>query len=154
MSGGGNSKLGPKLKSILSQMEAAGMRRLVDITQAATALGLDPETPLLGYVVKGELLRAAPGRVYGLAAASRQAKDLLAGDDGEWDRLRPRMNAKTQQEFEALRAGYRAGIPAPGPIDEAAAAQMLELMVTLGGAKLMGRAQTLPAGTFLQPEPQ
>ncbi|WP_415918867.1 ABC transporter substrate-binding protein [Tateyamaria sp. SN6-1] len=134
----------------LAKMEAAGMRKLVDVADAAAALGLDPETPLLGYVVKGELLRERPELVNGLAAASRAAKDLLAFDDAEWDRLRDRMNAKTDAQFAALKAGFRAGIPAAGPVDEEAAAKMLALMVQLGGKDLMGAATTLPPGTFLQ----
>ncbi len=134
----------------MAKMEASGMRKLVDVETAATALGLDPDTPLLGYVVKGELLRDKPELVNGLAAASRGAKEMLASDDAEWDRLREKMNAKSDAEFEALKAGFRAGIPAPGPVDEAAATRMLELMVQLGGEELLGTATTLPAGTFLQ----
>ncbi|SMX29247.1 NMT1/THI5 like protein [Pelagimonas phthalicica] len=135
----------------LAKMEASGMRKLVDVSDAATALGLDPNTPLLGYVVKGEMLRDNPELVEGMAAASRAAKDILASDDAEWDRLRPRMNAKTDAQFAALKAGFRAGIPAPGPVDETAAAKMLDLMVKLGGPDLMGDATDLPEGTFVQP---
>ncbi|KIC45539.1 ABC transporter substrate-binding protein [Tateyamaria sp. ANG-S1] len=133
----------------LAKMEASGMRKLVDVADAATALGLDPNTPLLGYVVKGEMLRDNPNLVNGLAAASRDAKDLLAADDTEWDRLRDRMNAKTDAQFDALKAGFRAGIPDAGPVDEDAAARMLALMVELGGEDLVGDARELPAGTFL-----
>ena len=134
----------------MAKMEAAGMRKLVDVSQAATDLGLDPNTPLLGYVVKGEMLRDNPDLVNGLAAASRAAKDMLASDDAEWDRLRPKMNAKTDAQFDGLKAGFRAGIPAPGPIDEDAAGRMLALMVQLGGEELLGKATELPEGTFLQ----
>ncbi len=134
----------------MAKMDAAGMRKLVDVSEAARDLGLDPDTPLLGYVVKGEMLRDTPQLADGLAAASRAAKDLLATDEAEWDRLRPAMNAKTDAEFEALKSGFRAGIPAPGPIDEAAAARMLALMVDLGGEELLGKATELPKGTFLQ----
>jgi NitT/TauT family transport system substrate-binding protein len=135
----------------MAKMQVGGMRTLVDVAEAADALGLDPETPLLGYVIKGEMLRDNPQAVAGLAAASRAAKDRLAGDDAEWDRLRDRMNAGSDAEFEALKAGYRAGIPAPGPVDEAAADRMLKLMAELGGEKLMGNVTALPEGTFVQP---
>jgi len=135
----------------MAKMEAAGMRRLIDVGDAATELGLDPNTPLLGYVVRGETLRDHPDLVQGLAAASRDAKDLLARDDAAWDRLRPRMNAADDAEFIALRDGFRAGIPAPGPVDEAAADRMLRLMAQLGGDALLGDATALPAGVFLQP---
>ena len=134
----------------MAKMEAAGMRKLVDVADAASDLGLDPNTPLLGYVVKGELLRDHPDLVNGMAAASRAAKEILAEDDAEWDRLRPNMNAKTDAQFEALKAGFRAGIPDAGPVDEKAAARMLALMVKLGGEDLLGKATELPEGTFLQ----
>lgn len=135
----------------MAKTEAAGMRRLISTAQAAEALGLDPETPLLGYVVRGEMLRQKPELVEGLVAASRAAKDLLATDDAAWEALRGRMKPKSEAEFEALKAGFRAGIPAPGPVDEAAADKMLRLMAELGGADLLGEAKTLPEGLFVQP---
>ncbi|MFW2544462.1 ABC transporter substrate-binding protein [Primorskyibacter sp. 2E107] len=135
----------------LAKMEAAGMRPLVTVDEAATALGLDPQTPLLGYVVRGALLRENPELVEGLAAASRDAKDLLMSSEEEWTRLRPRMNAQTDAQFENLKAGFREGIPAAGPVDEAAAAKMLKLMAELGGADLVGTATELPEGLFVQP---
>lgn len=134
-----------------AKMEAAGMRPLVTVAEAAEGLGLDPETPLLGYVMRGEMLRDQPALVAGLAAASRAAKEVLATDDAAWDALRPQMNAKTDAEFAALKAGFRAGIPAPGPVDEAAAGRMLDLMARLGGAELVGDLKALPPGVFVQP---
>lgn len=135
----------------MAKMEAAGMRNLISVSDAAQALGLDPETPLLGYVVKGEMLREHPELVAGLANASRAAKDILATDEAAWDRLRERMNAKTDAQFDALKAGFRAGIPAAGPVDEDAADRMLKLMAQLGGADLLGAATELPDGLFVQP---
>ena len=135
----------------MAKMEAAGMRTLVTVAAASTALGLDPDTPLLGYVIRGDMLRDTPDLAAGLAAASRQAKELLATSDAAWEALRPQMNADTDAEFQALKAGFRAGIPAPGPVDEAAADRMLRLMADLGGAELVGDMTALPAGVFVQP---
>ena len=134
----------------MARMEAAGMRKLLDIETAARGLGLDPDTPLLGYVLRGEMLREQPGLVHGLAAASRQAKELLARDDAEWERLRPRMRVASDAEFEALRAGFRSGIPMAGPVDEAAADRMLRVMAEFGGQDLVGGATELPEGVFVQ----
>ena len=64
-----------------AKMEASGMRLLASTSEAALALGLNPDTPLLGYVVRGDVLAEHPEVVKGLAAASRQAKDLLATDE-------------------------------------------------------------------------
>ena len=135
-----------------AKMEAAGMRPLITVAEAAAALGLDPQTPLLGYVVRGQMLRDTPELVAGLAAASRGAKEILAQDDTAWEALRPIMNAKSDAQFSALVAGFRAGIPAPGAVDEAAAQRMLTLMAQLGGEELVGKMTDLPAGVFVQPE--
>ncbi|MGV8953567.1 MAG: ABC transporter substrate-binding protein [Cypionkella sp.] len=131
-----------------AKMQAAGMRPLITISDAALALGLNPDTPLLGYVVQGQMLRDHPDLIAGLAKASRAAKDILARDDTAWDALRPLMNAKSDAEFAALKDGFRQGIPAAGPVDEAAAGKMLTLMASLGGAELVGNLTTLPPGTF------
>lgn len=135
----------------MAKMGASGMRPLVSVTDSAEALGLDSETPLLGYVLTGEMLAQHPELVHGLSAASRSAKEILAAEDAEWDRLRERMNAKTDAEFEALKAGFRAGIPSAGPVDEEAANRMLKLMAELGGEDLLGSATELPEGVFVQP---
>ncbi|MFB2550521.1 ABC transporter substrate-binding protein [Ensifer soli] len=134
-----------------ARMQAAGMRQLVGIAQAAAALGLDPDTPLLGYVVRGDVLSAHPGLADRLAAASRQARERLSADPGAWERLRPMMKAASEAEFAALKAGFLAGTPKPGPVDEAAAARMLALMREIGGADLVGDLETLPDGVFHQP---
>jgi NitT/TauT family transport system substrate-binding protein len=132
----------------MAKQEAAGMRHLISLAEAADELGLDPRTPLLGYIVKGETMRERPGAVEGLAAASRAAKELLRESDAEWERLRPIMGAESEAEFAALREGWRAGIPDPGPIDEEAVARVFAIMAELGGAELVGSARELPEGVF------
>jgi NitT/TauT family transport system substrate-binding protein len=132
----------------MAKQEAAGMRHLISLAEAAEELGLDPRTPLLGYIVKGETLRERPGAVEGLAAASRAAKELLRESDAEWERLRPIMGAESEAEFVALREGWRAGIPEPGPIDETAVARVFAIMADLGGEDLVGSAKELPDGVF------
>ncbi len=58
------------------------------------------------------------------------------------------MNAGSDTEFIALREGWRNGIPAPGPVDEAEVAKLLAVMADLGGEDLVGKATELPAGVF------
>ena len=132
----------------IAKMKASGFRELVSVADAAQSLGLDPEMPLLGYVVKGDFARAHPDLVAGFAAASRMAKQKLATDDAEWDRLRPLMKARSDASFDALKAGFRAGIPSQEPVDLKAASKFLALMARLGGEKLVGNAKSLPDGIF------
>lgn len=135
-----------------AKMQAKGMVPLVSVKEAASALGLSTDTPLLGYVVMGEMAAQKPDLIAGFARASREAKEILASNDAEWDRLRPRMRAKADADFEALKAGFKAGIPATGPINEEDAAELLALMAKLGGEKLVGKATNLPSGVFLNLE--
>lgn len=135
-----------------AKMKAKGMRELISVSEAARALGLDPETPLLGYVFHGSMLKDRPDLVRGFMAASRGAKDVLATDPKAFDRIRPLMRAKSDADFEALKTGFIAGIPAPGPVNEEQAERMLEVMSRLGGEKLVGSATTLPEGVFVIPE--
>lgn len=132
----------------LAKMKAAGMREVISVDQAATDLGLDPTTPLLGYVLRDGWIAEHPDLARGLATASRQAKDLLAGDDAAWDRLRPMMNAENDAEFTALRDGWRAGIPPVGPVNADSAQAMFAVMAELGGDELTGGLTELPEGLF------
>ncbi|SEN80293.1 NitT/TauT family transport system substrate-binding protein [Loktanella fryxellensis] len=132
----------------MARMQAEGMRELISIADAATALGLDPATPLLGYVVRAKLLEDNPALVAGLARASQQAKAVLADDSAAWARLRTRMGDPDDAAFAALQAGFAAGKPLPGPVDVAAAQRMLALMSDLGGPDLVGDVTALPEAMF------
>lgn len=132
----------------LAKMKAGGMREVISVSLAATDLGLDPQTPLLGYVLREGWIADHPDLARGLARASRQAKEVLASDDAAWDSLRPAMNADTDAEFQALREGWRAGIPPEGPVDQASAQKMFSVMAELGGDELTGGLTELPEGLF------
>lgn len=136
----------------LARMKARGMRELVSVEDAAAALGLDPETPLLGYVLKESFLAAHPGIEKALYRASRDAKTLLAEDDAAWEEIRPLMRVDADAEFEVMRADFRAGIPQDRPVDAAGADRFLRLMAELGGEKLVGKASSLPVGLFADVE--
>ncbi|WP_207102556.1 ABC transporter substrate-binding protein [Paracoccus shandongensis] len=136
----------------MAVMEAGGMRRIVSVAEAAQGLGLDPDTPLLGYVLRDGWIADNPALARGLARASRQAKELLATDDDAWQDLRPLMNAASDAEFAALRDGWRAGIPPEGPVDAADAQALFSVLADLGGADLTGGLTALPEGLFWQGE--
>ncbi len=132
----------------LAKGKSAGMRELVSVETAGAALGLDTNTPLLGYYFKEEFLAEHPGLAQAFFNASRAAKDILATSEDAWDALRPRMNAGSDAEFAQLKSDWIAGIPARGPVDGAAAERMLALMQELGGSDLVGSMTSMPPGLF------
>ncbi|MFO1089576.1 MAG: ABC transporter substrate-binding protein [Hyphomicrobiales bacterium] len=131
----------------LAKLQAKGFVPLVTVRDAAQALGLDPNLPLLGYVFTDAFAKANPGAIDGLAKASAEAKELLKGD-AEWERLKPMMKVSNDAEFEALKAGFRAGIPSGEAVDPASAAKMFAFLAEIGGAELTGETKTLDPGTF------
>lgn len=131
-----------------AKMQAAGARQIIDINDAARDLGLDPATPLLGYVLRESWIKDHPDAARGLARASAEAKAILGKDDSAWESLRPIMNAADDAEFAALRDGWRAGIPASQKVDAAAAQKMFGVMAGLGGEELTGGLKELPQGLF------
>ncbi|TYC50325.1 transporter substrate-binding domain-containing protein [Rhodobacterales bacterium] len=136
----------------LAKMKASGMRELISVDTASTALGLNPDIPLLGYVLKESYLAENPQMAKALYQASRDAKELLATEDSAWEPLRDQMNVSNEAQFETLRRDFRAGTPPAGNVDEDDAATFYSLMVRLGGSKLIGEAHELPTGLFANVE--
>jgi len=130
-------------------LKAKGACEIISVAEAAKALGLDPETPLLGYVFSEKWSREHGDAALKLAAASQEAKDLLAHNDAEWQRLRPLMNVTSDAEFEALKAGFRAGIPQSSVIDKIAAEQLFKVLIEFGGKDSVGESPMLSPGTFV-----
>lgn len=133
----------------LAKMKVQGMRELISVQTAAAGLGLNPETPLLGYYMRETLLAKHPDLGAAFYRASRDAKALLASSDAAWEALRPRMRADTDSQFEQLRTDWIAGIPESGPVDMEGANKLLALMNELGGSDLVGNATSVPDGLFL-----
>jgi len=81
--------------------------------------------------------------------ASRQAKDILAASDTEWQRLAPRIGVNDAGTLALYRQRYSEGIPRRSIDDEAADARALyKILAAIGGADLVGPGQELDAASF------
>jgi NitT/TauT family transport system substrate-binding protein len=135
--------------NFIAELEAKGYKKLVGVEDAQKELGIQTQVPLLGYVFDETWAASHKDDLLALVLASRQAKDLLARSDAEWERLRPLMKAPDDATFSALRAGFRKGIPAHwGEAERADAAKLFTVMAKLGGEELIGKSADLQPGTF------
>ncbi len=133
----------------VARLEAAGMRRLIDVNEAARELGIESEVPLLGYVFSEAWGEAHRDEVLAFVRASRKAKEIMRQSDAEWERLKPLTKAEDMATLTALRDGFRAGIPDKwGEAEQRDARRMFGILSELGGSKLIGASQELQAGTF------
>ncbi len=136
-----------------ARLEAAGAKRLFNVGELVSDLGVSGPAALVGYVFREALLKERPGAVEAFFAAIETTNALLAKSDNEWERLRPVMRAKTDASFEALKSGFRAGAASPFlPGDRRDAEKLFEILSVTGGEKLVGRGVTFDPNTFWTPE--
>ena len=97
-----------------ARLEAQGFRRLVAIEHLLRALHIERPISLVGYVFWKALSDKRPAAVHAFFDAIAAANEILLASDQEWLRLRPIMKAELDEEFEALKAGFRGASRDPG----------------------------------------
>ncbi|HET7022330.1 MAG TPA: ABC transporter substrate-binding protein, partial [Xanthobacteraceae bacterium] len=105
-----------------------------------------------GYTFDGTWAVRNRSTVERFLAAARQAKDILASSQSEWQRLAPRIRVIDATALAIYRQRYGEGIARRPLAEEEADARALYLVLAeVGGAELVGPARELPAGTFYRP---
>jgi NitT/TauT family transport system substrate-binding protein len=113
-----------------------------------SALGIGRSPPLLGWVFHDRWATAQPQAAKALFETSFDAKRELMQEDAVWQTLRPMMKAPDDKLFDALRSGYRAGIPSGySQADIDAARDTLKVMASVDPTATAGLTD-LPDGTF------
>jgi NitT/TauT family transport system substrate-binding protein len=133
-------------------LEAKGMRRLASIADILPRLGATGNVAMLGYVF--DAAWAAKNRVVvdRFLEVTRQAKEILASSDAEWQRIAPLVGSADAATLRVYRDRYREGIPRRPIADEEADARSLyRVLARIGGAELVGPAGELAAGTYDRP---
>jgi NitT/TauT family transport system substrate-binding protein len=132
-----------------AKLEAKGMRRLLSMSKAISALGIPGDLPLTGYVFSERWARENPAALAAFVAAAREANEVLASSDPEWERIAPLTGAADHAELVKLRDAYREGIPRHWDDSEIqSAAKLYGLLASIGGAALVGSSDNIAPGTF------
>lgn len=131
-----------------ARLKSKGFVPVVSIRDILPALGLDADPPLLGWVFSEQWASDNPELAKGLIDASYEAKGLMKSDEAVWDRLRPIMDAEDDAGFQALKDGYREGIPDRYERKDIAAAESAFAVMRQADPSSVANLEALPEGTF------
>ena len=130
-------------------LEAKGLRRLIGIEDLLPKLGATGRTSMIGYVFDEGWGSANRDTVASFIAVTREAKEILASSDAEWEKIAPLTGAADAATLRAYRDRYREGIPRrPIAAEEADARVLYRVLAAIGGRELVGPGAELDAGTF------
>ncbi|MEX6505469.1 ABC transporter substrate-binding protein [Jiella sp. M17.18] len=132
-----------------ARLEAAGFRTLISGTDAAMKMGTSGPVASIGWVFRDSFAKTHPDAIEGFLAADKATDALLATSDDAWTKLQPLMHAEDAATFETLKKRYREGIPVRSNAEELKdVTKLYKLLADIGGAKLVGPAPELSAGTY------
>jgi NitT/TauT family transport system substrate-binding protein len=135
-------------------LEAKGFRRLAGIEDLLPGFGARGRTAMIGYVFDEAWASANGDALARFIAITREAKQILATSDAEWERIAALTGAPDAATLHSYRDRYREGIPRRPIIDEEADARILyRVLAEIGGSELVGPAPELDPGTFYRAIP-
>jgi len=138
--------------NLCADLESKGYKRAIAMDQVMKGLGARGPVALVGYAFEGTWAARNGSTIGRFLAAARQAKDILASSEAEWQRLAPRIRANDANTLDVYRQRYGEGIVRRPLAEEEADARALYLVLAeIGGAELVGPARELAAGTFYRP---
>jgi NitT/TauT family transport system substrate-binding protein len=150
----GEADAGLNFWNFCARLEAQGYRRLLDVRDAEATLGLSEPVALVGYAFSEEFAASHRSTIDRFIAMAQIADDIMLRSDGEWDALRPLMNAEDEWTFKAYRDRTREGMPRrPLAAEEADARALFRTLASIGGTELVGPSQELDPDLYYHPTP-
>ncbi|SRR6266545_3841675 len=135
-----------------ADLEGKGFRRAVAMDDVMRSLGAKGPVAIVGYTFDGAWAGRNRGAIDRFLDATRQAKEILAASDAEWQRLAPRIGVTDAKALSIYRQRYSEGIVRRPLDEEEADARALYLVLAeTGGTELVGPARELAPGTFYRP---
>jgi NitT/TauT family transport system substrate-binding protein len=135
-----------------ADLEGKGFKRAIEVSGVMRELGAKAPVAIVGYTFDSGWAARNKAAVDRFLDVARQAKEILATSEAEWQRLAPRIGVRDPAALAIYRQRYGEGI-FRRPIDEeeADARALYGVLAELGGSELVGQARELDRGTFYRP---
>jgi NitT/TauT family transport system substrate-binding protein len=130
-----------------ARLSGAGFRELIGMDEVLKALGIDPVPSLVGFIWREKTQEKKGPAIAAFLDVVANANAILAQSDSAWERIRGLVKPNDDAELAAIKAFYRAGIPAPWNAADTAAAQKLTQVLKDAGA-----GQFIGDGTQFDPK--
>jgi len=135
-----------------ADLESRGHRRALLMADVMRELGAKGPVAIVGYTFDSGWGAKNQLAVDRFLNAARQAKEILASSETEWQRLAPRIGVRDPAALAIYRKRYQEGIVRrPLAEEEADARGLYGVLADIGGADLVGPARELALGTFYHP---
>jgi NitT/TauT family transport system substrate-binding protein len=135
-----------------ADLESKGHKRAVEMEAVMQGLGAKGPVAIVGYTFDSGFAARNRSAVDRFLDAARQAKEILASSETEWQRLAPRIRVTDPGALAIYRKRYADGIVRrPLGEEEADARGLYRVLAEIGGAELTGPARELAPGTFYRP---
>lgn len=126
-----------------------GMVRVINMADVEKALGAKGKVSATGYVFSDAFAAGHAKLMARFLTMMRKAKRLIVTSDAAFAKIKPLFHGADERLSKDYRKEYGEGIPVrPIAAEEADAKVIFKALVKAGGAKLIGKAVELPAGTF------
>jgi len=132
-----------------ARLKALNFKNIISVTDVLPSLGIGETLPLIGYVFREEWAKNNPETIKSFMSASNEARRILNSSNEEWHRIKKITGAKNLETLNALKEGFRNGIPSEDtneyiePIKNA-----FKILANLGGKELVGNSKELANGVI------
>ncbi len=134
-----------------SKLEAKNIKPLIQIEDVYKELGLNEDLSFVGWTFDEKFALENKELINAFLKASKQSKEILNNNSSEWDRIRSLMNVENDQEFEALKEGYKKGIITTFNQQNIEDFQkVFKILLQEGGKDLVGNSLLLDNSIFWQ----
>jgi NitT/TauT family transport system substrate-binding protein len=135
-----------------AELESRGFRRAIAMDRVMAGLGAKGPVAILGYGFESAWAKRNPSLIERFIQAAREAKEILASSETEWQRLGTRLRVSDAMALMIYQQRYREGLVRRSLAEEESDARLLfSVLAQIGGPQLVGSARELPPGTFYRP---